>query len=80
MAEAKIRTLTVRPFQSADLAFNEAGILDVQNEDLAKLGVRIPAFDLQTIYSHLGDTLSADDAKLKYTSQEIENFLAHPSA
>lgn len=76
MAEAKVRSLTVRPFQSADLAFNESGILDIQNAPLAKLGVRAPAFNLQDLYSRLGETLSGDDAKLKFTATEIETFLS----
>ena len=75
MAEAKVRSLTIRPFQSADLAFNESGILDIQNAPVAKLGVRVDAFNLQDLYSRLGETLAGDDAKLKFGSQEIETFL-----
>ncbi len=54
MAEAKVRSLTIRPFQSADLAFNESGILDIQNAPVARLGVRVDAFNLQDLYSRLG--------------------------
>jgi hypothetical protein len=76
MAEAKVRTLTVRPFQSADLAFNESGVLDRQNMPLARLGVRVTGFDLGTLYSRLSETLAGDDAKLKFTPAEIETFLS----
>jgi hypothetical protein len=76
MAEAKVRSLTIRPFQSADLAFNESGILDIQNAAVAKLGVRVDAFKLQDLYARFGETLTGDDAKLKFGAQEIENFLS----
>ncbi|WZO96093.1 hypothetical protein EP7_003073 [Isosphaeraceae bacterium EP7] len=76
MAEAKVRSLTIRPFQSADLAFNESGILDAQNAQLAKLGEKVDAFNLQDLYSRLGETLAGDHAKLKFASEEIESFLS----
>jgi hypothetical protein len=75
MAEARVRTLTVRPFQSADLAFNESGLLDIQNAPLARLGVRVDAVNLQGLYARLGETVPGDDAKLKFDAQEIEKFL-----
>lgn len=75
MPEAKVRTLTVRPFQSADLAFNEAGILDIQNSPLAKLGVRVSAFDLESLYSKLSDTIAGNDAQLEFSARRIEAFL-----
>ena len=37
--------------------------------------MRVDAFNLQDLYSRLGETLAGDDARLKFGSQEIETFL-----
>ena len=63
---ARIRVMQVRPSQSADLAFNMAGIIDRQNYDPSSpvttghLNHAVPAFDIAaTLYDHLGETLVA---------------------
>lgn len=67
MPTAKVRSLYTRPIRSADLSFEVAGILGGQNETLATLGVRIPAFDLEGfmrgIKSHIGGDIETFDAR-----------------
>src|SRR4051812_25549633 len=41
----KIRSLTTRPFQSSDLAFEIPGVIDWQNQNI-KVGARIAAGDI----------------------------------
>lgn len=75
MAEAKIRSLHVRPLQSADLAFETAGIIAAQSP-LAKLGARVTQFDQLQVASQLSAS-AADPATLIYDDQKIRSTLAN---
>ncbi|MFN9644691.1 MAG: hypothetical protein ACK6BG_06135 [Cyanobacteriota bacterium] len=53
----RVRTLTVRPIQSADLAFEMPGIISFQDLEKARLGERINKCDLEAeIYRFLNES------------------------
>jgi multidrug resistance efflux pump len=60
MTTAKVRSLYTRPIRSSDLGFEVAGILGEQNETLAALGMRIPAFDLDSFMRTIKGNIGAD--------------------
>ena len=64
MLEATVRTLTVKPSQSASLAFNMPGIIDYQNFSLAMLGTRVEKFDLAILYNVLDKPIEGTDGLL----------------
>src|SRR5688572_7080086 len=66
---AKVRSLQVRPIQSADVSFDVAGILGEQNMNLAKLGARVNKFDLTAFMARFR-TLSGSGS-LVYDSNKI---------
>ncbi len=85
---AKVRAITARPCQSADLAFNMPGILESQNFDhsgrtgLCKIGGTVSAYDIASnLYGNLGDVLPASGsrpagARLEYDGARIRQVLA----
>jgi hypothetical protein len=87
----KIRSLRVRPSQSADLSFNMSGVLAARNFDpetklgSAYLGRLVSAFDIaNALYSKLGDTVPAsgnivDGARLKYDAGTISQVFEKSS-
>lgn len=48
---AKLRTLSVRPSQSADLAFPMSGVIRGRNSSIAQLGADVPASDFSKLYN-----------------------------
>lgn len=72
-SEAKIFSLNVRPLISADISFNMPGIIYRRNIDLARIGTRLTAIDLQNLYEVLGEIMPA--GKQKYNSAEITKHL-----
>jgi len=78
--DGKIRSLLVRPSQSADLSFNMAGVIDRMHATKAKLGAKIVAADtsvLSDLYPRLGERVTGNDAKLKFSPDAIETELAN---
>lgn len=73
MANAKVRSLTIRPIKSADLSFNLSGVLDFRNSVSAQLGARIAAFDSNQIYNLL-ETVVAD-GKFQFDGPQIRKKL-----
>jgi HlyD family secretion protein len=75
MKKAKVRTLSVRPIKSTDLAFPFPGVLRLQASN-ARLGERVKAFDLEkTVLAGLSvlvDT-GSDTGKIKKNSSAIES-------
>jgi hypothetical protein len=72
---AKIRTLQLRPIQSADLSFEVGGVLWTQSPR-ARLGQVVSAFDLSTFVGGLSSRDSADPAKLRFDADAIRTQLA----
>ncbi|MDX2239429.1 MAG: HlyD family efflux transporter periplasmic adaptor subunit [Leptolyngbyaceae cyanobacterium bins.302] len=67
----KVRSLTVRPIQSADLAFEMPGMISFQDFDKAKLGERINKCDLESeIYGVLNEA-DHSNGLLKYGAEDI---------
>src|SRR5271166_162742 len=76
MATAKVSSLKVRPTQSVDLCFEVDGILGEQVMANAKLGASVSAFNLDALYTALGQNNSVVAARpglLKYDSQAIHD-------
>lgn len=74
MPAAKIRSLYIRPLESADLSFNTAGIIDYRNNK-TRLGQPVQAFDLQQIVNGLLVTLPSNSARLQFEPSEIRKSL-----
>lgn len=78
----KIRSLTTRPYQSSDLAFEIAGVLDWQNQNI-KVGSRIGAADVVSADAMLTafGTRAADDSRsVTYTAAKIQADLNSKAA
>jgi hypothetical protein len=77
MTSAKVRSLQVRPIQSADLSFDAAGVLGKQNLNKARLGSRITGYDLSTtLIPNLGRTVSnGTDETLYYNVENLHSAL-----
>ena len=73
MAQAKVRSLKVRPIQSVDLAFEVDGVLGEQNFALAELSVQVTKFDLEAFYAGLSQTVAGNDGRLKFDSKTIHD-------
>lgn len=74
--QAKIRSLVVRPIQSADLSFNTAGVIDRIHPTNSLLGASISAYSALTdLYPNLGKKDPADEAKLVFDPERIEQQL-----
>lgn len=73
---AKVRSLQVRPIQSADLAFSVPGILNEQDMALAKLGARVQAFSLSNLYGQLGQTVAGQPERIRFDDIAIRAELA----
>lgn len=72
----KIRSLLVRPSQSADISFNMAGVIDRMHASNGRLGASLSgdhASALRNLYPRLGDRVAGQDAKLKFSPQEIDS-------
>ncbi len=71
----KVRSLTVRPIQSADLAFEMPGIISFQNFGKAKLGERISKCDLESEIYHLLNEADQSSGLFKFDAENIFNQL-----
>lgn len=71
MGDPKIVSLSVRPFQISNLAFEVGGIVETS---LAQLGAKVTAFDFPTFYTTLGSvpTVAGDPSRLLYDFSQIE--------
>jgi hypothetical protein len=67
----KVRTLTVRPIQSADLAFEMPGMISFQDFDKAKLGERINKCDLEIEIYHLLNESYQSSGLFKFDAEDI---------
>jgi hypothetical protein len=75
MATAKVRSLNVRPLQSADLSFEVAGIIAKQHTDKAQLGSRVRGFDLTSLSTVLDTTVANQPETLLYNPDAIQEFI-----
>ena len=67
----KVRTLTVRPIQSADLAFEMPGIISFQDFEKARLGERINKCDLESEIYHLLNDSDQSSGLFKLDAESI---------
>jgi multidrug resistance efflux pump len=67
----KVRSLTVRPIQSADLAFEMPGMVSFQDFDKAQLGERINKCDLESEIYCLLNEADQPSGLLKYDGESI---------
>lgn len=78
----KIRSLSVRPIQSADLAFAVPGVLGSENAPLTRLGTRLRAFDRDAeLIAHLGEAVPVNNndplsGRLTHDSAKVSQRLA----
>jgi hypothetical protein len=72
MAQGKVRSLQVRPIQSADLAFDLPGILGKQDQARAKLGQDVIGFDFTVqVLAKLLRRETNDGGRLSWDSNRI---------
>jgi hypothetical protein len=67
----KIRSLTVRPIQSADLAFEMPGMISFQDFDKAKLGQRVNKCDLENEIYRLLNESDQSSGLFKFHAENI---------
>jgi hypothetical protein len=67
----KVRSLTVRPIQSADLAFEMPGMISFQDFDKAKLGERINKCDLESEIYRLLNESDQSSGLFKFDAESI---------
>lgn len=77
MAEkaGKIRSLLVRPFRSANIAFNMAGVIDLHNQNIARLGMQVQGFSLERLYTDIEAEVNSHAAVITFTADEIRRRL-----
>lgn len=71
----KVRSLFVRPWKSADLAFEVGGVLSIQNPKWAELGSKVPAFDLPGYMANLKGTVDGNPGKIRNDAATIRQQL-----
>jgi hypothetical protein len=81
MAEraGKIRSLLVRPIRSADVAFNMAGVIDLHNQALARLGAYVAGFSLNRLYTDIETEIASHARDITFTADEIRERLEQDS-
>ena len=81
MAEraGKIRSLLVRPIRSADVAFNMAGVIDLHNQELARLGAYVAGFSLNRLYTDIETEIMSHARQITFTADEIRERLERDS-
>jgi multidrug resistance efflux pump len=67
----KVRSLTVRPIQSADLAFEMPGMISFQDFDKAKLGERVNKCDLESEIYRVLNEADQSSGLFKYGAEII---------
>lgn len=75
----KVRSLQVRPWKSADLAFEIGGVLATQNANTAELGKTITGFDLPGFLASLKGTQPSNPGRLKSDAAAIRQPLLQNS-
>src|SRR6185369_6792913 len=74
----KIRSLTTRPFQSSDLAFEIPGVIDWQNQNM-KVGSRLAAADVvsaDAMLTAFGQRSADDSRSVVYNAARIQADLS----
>lgn len=75
----KIRSLLVRPIRSADVAFNMAGVIDLHNPALARLGAFVAGFSLNRLYTDIETEITSHARQITFTADEIRERLERDS-
>jgi hypothetical protein len=76
MADARIRSLQVRPIESADLCFDVAGVLALRDAQRCRLGQRVTAAPHPPgIYAQFTDTAPGDPSRIRFDGAAIHTEL-----
>jgi hypothetical protein len=73
---AKIRSMYVRPSESADLSFNTAGIISFRNRNGgARLGSRVQKFDMSQLISRFSEVSQGNPETLSFDANSIRDAI-----